>query len=144
FQAEDGIRDRNVTGVQTCALPICPHSSWDVSGEVGGDLPEQVTVLSGAVAATGTIEWARTNPVSDRPVAPFGQVADWLPPMGARVVIQEGDGTSWWTVFTGTIDSTSGDLNGPAVSKVVDDLDRLEKPFSHEALQRTMPPRYRA
>src|SRR5438067_4660210 len=25
FQAEDGIRDRNVTGVQTCALPI---SNW--------------------------------------------------------------------------------------------------------------------
>src|SRR5207249_5460702 len=25
FQAEDGIRDRNVTGVQTCALPIWPH-----------------------------------------------------------------------------------------------------------------------
>src|SRR5699024_11912178 len=23
FRAEDGIRDRNVTGVQTCALPIC-------------------------------------------------------------------------------------------------------------------------
>src|SRR5699024_12220460 len=40
FQAEDGIRDRNVTGVQTCALPIsngycrlpvvaggCPHAN---------------------------------------------------------------------------------------------------------------------
>src|SRR5207249_9353963 len=29
FQAEDGIRDRNVTGVQTCALPILfigPHA----------------------------------------------------------------------------------------------------------------------
>src|SRR5699024_9500 len=30
FQAEDGIRDRNVTGVQTCALPILaifqPHT----------------------------------------------------------------------------------------------------------------------
>src|SRR5205085_8575753 len=25
FQAEDGIRDLTVTGVQTCALPIC----WD-------------------------------------------------------------------------------------------------------------------
>src|SRR5699024_12199046 len=25
FQAEDGIRDRNVTGVQTCALPIYPE-----------------------------------------------------------------------------------------------------------------------
>ena len=24
FQAEDGIRDHCVTGVQTCALPICP------------------------------------------------------------------------------------------------------------------------
>src|SRR3712207_8512346 len=24
FQAEDGIRDIGVTGVQTCALPICP------------------------------------------------------------------------------------------------------------------------
>src|SRR5699024_12455057 len=37
FQAEDGIRDRNVTGVQTCALPILfsalptvsKRSSWD-------------------------------------------------------------------------------------------------------------------
>src|SRR5437868_9723949 len=27
FQAEDGIRDRNVTGVQTCALPISGRSS---------------------------------------------------------------------------------------------------------------------
>src|SRR5687767_8312892 len=25
FQAEDGIRDKLVTGVQTCALPIFPH-----------------------------------------------------------------------------------------------------------------------
>src|SRR5699024_11702226 len=32
FQAEDGIRDRNVTGVQTCALPIyvlvCVESTY--------------------------------------------------------------------------------------------------------------------
>src|SRR5207249_6804274 len=27
FQAEDGIRDRNVTGVQTCALPILTGAS---------------------------------------------------------------------------------------------------------------------
>src|SRR6266540_6082282 len=27
FQAEDGIRDRDVTGVQTCALPICDGTS---------------------------------------------------------------------------------------------------------------------
>src|SRR5699024_11958166 len=28
FQAEDGIRDRNVTGVQTCALPIYGHYTF--------------------------------------------------------------------------------------------------------------------
>src|SRR6266513_3531433 len=27
FQAAYGIRDRNVTGVQTCALPICRHEA---------------------------------------------------------------------------------------------------------------------
>src|SRR2546430_9499558 len=27
FQAEDGIRDLTVTGVQTCALPICKRGS---------------------------------------------------------------------------------------------------------------------
>src|SRR5207249_8778525 len=33
FQAEDGIRDRNVTGVQTCALPIsAPTSTMRWSG----------------------------------------------------------------------------------------------------------------
>src|SRR5262249_59700109 len=28
FQAEDGIRDWSVTGVQTCALPIFPTFDW--------------------------------------------------------------------------------------------------------------------
>src|SRR6266540_870480 len=30
FQAEDGIRDRDVTGVQTCALPISPGAEYPV------------------------------------------------------------------------------------------------------------------
>src|SRR5207302_5330546 len=30
FQAEDGIRDFHVTGVQTCALPICGEVSLDL------------------------------------------------------------------------------------------------------------------
>src|SRR6266540_31908 len=34
FQAEDGIRDRDVTGVQTCALPI---SKGLADGEVKGE-----------------------------------------------------------------------------------------------------------
>src|SRR5207249_8984063 len=44
FQAEDGIRDRNVTGVQTCALPI----------------------LAAAVEGTGTwLELLDTRPLRD-------------------------------------------------------------------------------
>src|SRR5690606_40999516 len=35
FQAEDGIRDFHVTGVQTCALPISDHA--DAAG-IGGDV----------------------------------------------------------------------------------------------------------
>src|SRR5207253_3490419 len=30
FQAEDGIRDGHVTGVQTCALPICVVAHEDI------------------------------------------------------------------------------------------------------------------
>src|SRR5207249_7895884 len=41
FQAEDGIRDRNVTGVQTCALPIYARAGVDdgrvePAGDVNG------------------------------------------------------------------------------------------------------------
>src|SRR5439155_19123892 len=35
FQAEDGIRDGHVTGVQTCALPIS-QSSWPLPGLIAG------------------------------------------------------------------------------------------------------------
>src|SRR5699024_1471570 len=37
FQAEDGIRDRNVTGVQTCALPISQHMIEKLSEATNGD-----------------------------------------------------------------------------------------------------------
>src|SRR2546430_3019004 len=44
FQAEDGIRDLTVTGVQTCALPICHPSqlrrSWYFFYFQLPDLPE--------------------------------------------------------------------------------------------------------
>src|SRR5690606_40830384 len=33
FQAEDGIRDFHVTGVQTCALPICLHELLGLGGK---------------------------------------------------------------------------------------------------------------
>src|SRR5207249_6668213 len=37
FQAEDGIRDRNVTGVQTCALPICATLRFSLHQNFGED-----------------------------------------------------------------------------------------------------------
>src|SRR5437868_14597266 len=50
FQAEDGIRDRNVTGVQTCALPISLlaaregehdlHRRGGPARRIGGGLPD--------------------------------------------------------------------------------------------------------
>src|SRR2546426_8461283 len=38
FQAEDGIRDYKVTGVQTCALPICDgrHDAYQGEGGAAG------------------------------------------------------------------------------------------------------------
>src|SRR5256885_7118418 len=38
FQAEDGIRDYKVTGVQTCALPICSRGRRAVPGRRGAPL----------------------------------------------------------------------------------------------------------
>src|SRR5690606_41206132 len=39
FQAEDGIRDFHVTGVQTCALPIC-KDNYPVDRELGDRVKE--------------------------------------------------------------------------------------------------------
>src|SRR5699024_11304318 len=47
FQAEDGIRDRNVTGVQTCALPI---SIYDTMQFIKADVS---TICTGMAASMG-------------------------------------------------------------------------------------------
>src|SRR2546429_4372648 len=55
FQAEDGIRDVAVTGVQTCALPIYSRRPEHNSGPLGascGDL-----VCCGRAAPTGSACW---------------------------------------------------------------------------------------
>src|SRR5690349_22913633 len=48
FQAEDGIRDLYVTGVQTCALPISDE-------DVGAGLGEALDELLGSVDAHGSM-----------------------------------------------------------------------------------------
>src|SRR5699024_11890961 len=50
FPAEDGIRDRNVTGVQTCALPIfkeCVIAHWS---------RDPASKISGAKFGTETVD----------------------------------------------------------------------------------------
>src|SRR5689334_25339202 len=61
FQAEDGIRDGTVTGVQTCALPICASS-----GTIG---TTREPILS-----------SRTRLRSSRANAMVVDTACWLPP----------------------------------------------------------------
>src|SRR5690606_40638862 len=52
FQAEDGIRDFHVTGVQTCALPISPPiSEGPVGSTVGHD--------GSFGCVTNVLKWAR-------------------------------------------------------------------------------------
>src|SRR3989441_6970147 len=43
FQAEDGIRDKLVTGVQTCALPICTGGNEGIGFAVPVSLAKPVT-----------------------------------------------------------------------------------------------------
>src|SRR5437868_11961088 len=49
FQAEDGIRDRNVTGVQTCALPILIYAPGNYAST------EELIALAKVAARSGGI-----------------------------------------------------------------------------------------
>src|SRR5204863_538801 len=57
FQAEDGIRDLYVTGVQTCALPICPDQLYRF------DVP--VVREDGSVVAT--VPGCLVEPAAEQP-----------------------------------------------------------------------------
>src|SRR5207249_5655162 len=61
FQAEDGIRDRNVTGVQTCALPI-----WTITA---------IAPTSGAIAGGTSVTITGTNINSGTTVSIGGAAA---------------------------------------------------------------------
>src|SRR5438105_13398457 len=58
FQAEDGIRDPLVTGVQTCALPIFSANTWWQRPS----LPRKSSVFTtSAAAASASRCWRRTD-----------------------------------------------------------------------------------
>src|SRR3712207_5269049 len=58
FQAEDGIRDIGVTGVQTCALPIFRHAA-SVHPEPGSNSPSEIVNAHAPGGPWGVLEGAR-------------------------------------------------------------------------------------
>src|SRR5712672_3891546 len=59
FQAEDGIRDKLVTGVQTCALPISPGT---VTGTLAAkDVGSQAVTTAVTVTGTGSGNYTVTS-----------------------------------------------------------------------------------
>src|SRR5437867_12762918 len=65
FQAEDGIRDRTVTGVQTCALPICSRAG--AAGRAGGAGSRSPRPPRRARAARGSAAARRGRTARRRP-----------------------------------------------------------------------------
>src|SRR5579875_3057423 len=77
FQAEDGIRDHCVTGVQTCALPICARRRrlarqarlWSLAGASAalamrellstrrGHAPARLTLMSWCALQAAMLDW---------------------------------------------------------------------------------------
>src|SRR5699024_12026209 len=62
FKAEDGIRDRNVTGVQTCALPILGGDHSIAIGSISGVLKHYQNPGLIWYDAHGDINTAETSP----------------------------------------------------------------------------------
>src|SRR5207253_3934236 len=71
FQAEDGIRDGHVTGVQTCALPIC-HQSGTCNSRLRVCTASEVSLRGHAIlpASLGGTRGTRPTRTSGRPPAP--------------------------------------------------------------------------
>src|SRR5205823_11071978 len=82
FQAEDGIRDKLVTGVQTCALPIWTHGNT-VAETADGNLLVSFRNISTVIMierATGNIVWELGGP-------PLAQQHDPRPLPNGNVLI---------------------------------------------------------
>src|SRR6476661_4428231 len=73
FQAEDGIRDSSVTGVQTCALPICDVLAAGLRQRVAAVL--RVGVDLDLPAEDCRVELPCSLRVACREIRPYGLVS---------------------------------------------------------------------
>src|SRR5258708_29398243 len=87
FQAEDGIRDDLVTGVQTCALPICCNRSMGGSW-TSYNLSPWVAGLQ-LTCCWGQEEWSRWR-VGWREVGQQNALGLWQRWQGSWVLLSEG------------------------------------------------------
>src|SRR5256885_8354614 len=104
FQAEDGIRDYKVTGVQTCALPICGIAvsgdlvtAGSLQARAGGDLQ----MGSGA----STVQVAGATTLGGKNVHQTGKLL-----VGGDLAIDAGEGASLGgvTAVAGSLDMRAG------------------------------------
>src|SRR6266496_5236029 len=90
FQAEDGIRDLYVTGVQTCALPVVPFTS-NVHGDEAELVHDEVVVgvalqPADGIASPGLVGVPPEPPDAEPPVAEPPVAEPPAPPRAAPVV----------------------------------------------------------
>src|SRR5699024_11743969 len=86
FQAEDGIRDRNVTGVQTCALPIFAGRDQFRRGRVefssDGTTVAHIIGGSGSHLITQAVEATHLIRIPAGTQLGIGSVVQVYPPIG--------------------------------------------------------------
>src|ERR1022692_1920919 len=127
FQAEDGIRDYKVTGVQTCALPICPtragRPTMRLSSSWATTTPASATWRTGwtFMAAGSRRRWA-TEPapgnsirfVFEYPDGPLRNTFTWKPETQTRqFVLESKNKQGQWANFAEE-DLARATLTGPA------------------------------
>ena len=113
--------------------------SLSTKRELPRTLPGQVAMAGGITAATGTLVIAPDEDVSGRVATPW--TSRTYPQRGDRVQIWVSHGGAEARIFTGRVDSTSGDVSSREISvDVVDDFDKLNTEFSHRPIARMMPP----
>src|SRR5438034_9656029 len=97
FQAEDGIRDHCVTGVQTCALPIS-RARWHAAAGQGRDAvrPGARASRAGRAARADLSQSGRVTRKAKEAPAPkerIVKVADWAAERGDAVIVTLGLGS---------------------------------------------------
>ena len=96
--------------------------SWDA--EIGSDLPEQVSGVTGIKARTGSVTFAPQQVVSDSAPTPMQRGGGWPPQRGDVLTITDATATQHWTRATARIVEVRADLGDGLVEvSWSDDLD---------------------